>query len=1067
MIPLSFAQRRLWFIDQLEGPSALYNIPLVLRLSGEMNREALGAAFRDVIVRHEVLRTVFAVADGEPYQRILTMDELDWQLAVAEVAPSDLDGAAAEVAGYAFDLSSEAPIRAWLFSAGQDDHVLAIVIHHIAGDGWSTGPLSRDVTTAYEARVAGRVPEWEPLPVQYADYALWQRELLGNGADPGSLLSRQVAFWREALAGAPEELELPFDRPRPVVASHVGHTAGVEVPAEVHARLAEVARAEGVTMFMVLQSALAVLLSRLGAGTDVPVGAAVAGRTDEALDDLVGCFVNTLVMRTDVSGNPSFREVLGRVRKSGLAAFRHQDVPFEKLVEELAPTRSLSRHPLFQVMLILQNNERTVVDSSHERTRGGPTGPQTVKFDLEVTAVELFDEQGNPVGLSGTFTVAADLFDVESAERMVTRWGRVLEALSADPGLRLSEVDVLDTGERRRVLSEWNDTVVDVPPATLPELLEAQVARTPSAIAVVADGTEMSFAELDARANRLAWLLARQGVGPESVVGVYLERGVDLLVTLLGVLKAGGAYLPLDPEYPAERTAFTLADAGAQCLLTDTALLARLVETRSAAGVPRVAVDDAAVVEELATLPSTAPVTGLTAEHPAYVIYTSGSTGRPKGVVIEHRSLVNFLAAMQKCFGLDTDDRLVAVTTVGFDIAGLELYLPLLTGARIVLAGQETVRDPLELRELIVSSGATLVQATPNLWHAVVSGGDEGVLAGVRVLVGGEALPDELARALGSRAASVTNMYGPTETTIWSTTKRVDIVGGVSSIGGPIANTSVYVLDGYLQPVAPGVAGELYIAGAGLARGYMGRPDLSAERFVACPFGGAGERMYRTGDLVRWSDAGDLQYLGRVDDQVKLRGFRIELGEIESVLVAHPSVARATVVVREDAPGDRRLVAYVLPAGDGDDAPSAVREFVARCLPDYMVPSAVVVLEALPLTANGKLDRHPLRPGWLSPEVRGRWWCPGTRFLPVRARSRRRCCRWWSCRRPRSTGWWPRSRAGRPMWRMSIRWRRCRRACCSTICWRTVARIPMCCRPWWSWIRGLGWRPLRTRCSRW
>ncbi|MDN3360173.1 non-ribosomal peptide synthetase, partial [Actinomadura sp. DC4] len=959
-VPLSYAQRRLWFLAQLEGPSATYNSPLVLRLTGELDGTALDAALRDVIGRHESLRTIFRAAGGEPYQHVVAPEELSWRLTLAGTTPGRLADAVAEASGHAFDLSAEVPIRAWLLRAGPDEHVLVLVVHHIAGDGWSMGPLARDLSVAYTARREGRPPVWAPLPVQYADYALWQRELLGDKNDDGSVLARQMAYWHEALAGAPEELGLPFDRARPAVASHRGLTAALEIPAELHAGLRDLARAEGVTVFMVLQGAVAVLLSRFGAGTDIPIGSAVAGRLDEALDDLVGCFVNTLVIRSDLSGDPTFAELLARVRETSLGAYAHQDVPFERLVEELAPARSLARHPLFQVVLTKLNassdEESVSTTLALPKVDAAPLflGKPVAKFDLDVMVGEQFDGAGGPAGVRGAVTVAADLFDERTAERIASGLVRVLAALVGDPSVPVSTVDVLGPDERRRVLTEWNDTAMPVPGTLVPRLFGEQVARTPDAVALVAGDTRLSYAELDARANRLAHFLKAQGLGAESVVGVCLPRGVEMITAIVGVWKAGAAYVPIDPDQPAERIAYVQRDSRAVLTLTSDEVMEELPAGRHRL----VTVDDPLV----ATQPAEALPMSIAPGQVAYVIYTSGSTGRPKGVAVTHANLANYVASVPGRVGFEGPGRYAVLQAQVTDLGNTVVFAGLTSGGELHVLDEDTVTDPVAVRAYLADQRIDYLKAVPS--HVAALGG---VSPRRSLVLGGEAASPELVGELLAGGCEVFNHYGPTEATIGVATARLT-ASDVVPIGAPVGNTRLYVLDARLQPVPVGVAGELYIAGAQLARGYVGRPGLTAERFVACPYGGG--RMYRTGDLARWTPEGRLVFAGRADEQVKIRGFRVEPGEVQAVIAAHPQVTQAVVVAREDTPGDRRLVAYVVPA-EVDAA--VIREFAAGRLPEYMVPSAFVALDALPLASNGKLDRKALpAPGYATSAATGR-----------------------------------------------------------------------------------------------
>ncbi|MGW4980233.1 non-ribosomal peptide synthase/polyketide synthase [Streptomyces mirabilis] len=932
-LPLSFAQRRLWLLHQVEGPNPAYNIPAVWRLTGALDRDALEAALNDVVARHTPLRTVFPAVDGVPHQHVLDPEQARVRLSTAP--HEDL----AAHAAHPFDLAHELPLRAVLFDTGQDEHVLLLVLHHIATDEWSDRPLLADLAAAYAARIAGRAPDWAPLPARYADYTLWQHDLLDTtGAD-------LLAHWTGALDGLPAELNLPADRPRPAESSGRGGTVGFTVPSHLEGALRALARDHGVSMFMLAQASVAALLHRLGAGDDIPLGAPVSGRGDEALDDLVGFFVNSLVLRTDLSGDPTFADLLARVRETDLTAYEHQDLPFERLVEALNPERSLARHPLFQVMVVHLADRSDGPVLPGLTTRRETVGQDSAKFDLSFD----FVEQGDGSGIQGWIEYSADLFDATTAELLARRMESLLEQIAADPGRRVATLDVLRDGERALVLTDWNDTARTVPDLTLPELFRAQAARTPEATALVFEDTALTYAELDLRVERLAHTLAARGARAEAVVAVALPRSLALVVALLAVHRAGAAYLPLDTGYPADRLAYTLTDAGPVCLVTAEGVT--LPDTEA----PTLTVDADGTPER----PAHAPLpTAHDPRHPAYVIYTSGSTGRPKGVTIPHQGITNRLLWMQDAYRLTADDRVLQKTPSSFDVSVWEFFWPLITGATLVVARPEGHQDPAYLAEMIGRQHITTAHFVPSILRAFLDEPAAARCRGLRqVMCSGEALPAPLAARFhqvlpGSR---LHNLYGPTEASVDVTAHEVPADPATVPIGRPVWNTRTYVLDAALRPVPPGVAGELYLAGVQLARGYLGRSALTAERFVADPYADAsGARMYRTGDLARWTRDGELEYLGRADDQVKLRGFRIELGEVESVLAAHPGITHATVVLR-----DERLVAYVVPSGSGADS-SELRSHAARLLPDHMVPAAVVALDALPLTPNGKLDRRAL-----------------------------------------------------------------------------------------------------------
>ncbi|WP_165497174.1 non-ribosomal peptide synthase/polyketide synthase [Rhodococcus sp. ABRD24] len=964
-IPLSPAQQRMWFLNRFDPASAAENIPMALRLAGVLDVQALHAAITATVDRHEALRTVYPDSADGPHQVILTAAQAVPTLDPVDVAECELVPSVVALAGTGFDVTAEVPLRLQLLRIGATDHVLVLVVHHISADGFSLAPLARDVMIAYAACRQDLTPSWAPLPVQYADYSLWQRAVLGDDEDGESVASRQVRYWTDTLAGLPDQLDLPTDRPRPAEQSYRGQTLAFTLDAPLHQALLALARQQGATLFMVVHAAFVGLLGRLSGSGDIAIGAPVAGRGEQALDGLVGMFVNTLVLRAAVRPDATFAELLDQVRGTDLAAFANADVPFERLVEVLNPVRSTARHPLFQVALSLQNLARTRFELPGLEICVLDAGFEPAKFDLHLTLVDHHDDDGSPSAIAGSFTYAADLFDEATVARFAVRFERLLRAVVADRTVVLGDIDLQGEAERRAVLVEWNDTEHELPRAeltTLPELFAERVRHAPDAIAVVFEDRELTYAEFDVRVNRLARELISLGVGPESRVALALRRSVELLVAMYAVAKSGGAYVPIDPDHPAERTDYVLASAAPTVVLTT--------------GGETVTVPDGAVRLEVDSLDVSArsgdPILDserrapLRPDNTAYVIYTSGSTGRPKGVAVSHAAIVNQLQWKQAQFELDGTDAVLLRTAATFDLSVWEFWWALTAGARLVVAKAGGEQDPAYLAGVMREQRVTTAHFVPSLLTAfLASVGNEPVPSLRRVICIGEALPADLVRRFaGSSAAPVFNLYGPTEAAVSVTYHRCgpDDVATVP-IGVPGWNTRVYVLDARLQPVPVGVPGELYLAGVQLARGYVGRPDLTADRFVANPFDRNGSRMYRTGDVVRWR-AGDcdvvLDYLGRSDFQVKLRGFRIELGEIESAVAADPDVDQAVVVVHRARSGAEHLVAYAVPQPGASPAASEVLSAVGERVPSYMVPTAVVFLAELPLGVTGKLDRRAL-----------------------------------------------------------------------------------------------------------
>ncbi|MGW5376733.1 amino acid adenylation domain-containing protein, partial [Nocardia sp. NPDC003999] len=957
-IPLSFAQQRMWFLNQFDTSASVYNISAAIRLSGDLDVAALRLAVADLVARHEILRTIYPQTPDGPVQRVLAPHEVAVDLAPVQIGDEHVAGEIQRVVAAGFDVTVEAPLRAKLFQLAGTEYVLVFVAHHISADGWSMRPLTRDLMLAYVARTGGQEPSWAPLPIQYADYALWQRDALGPDDDPESPAGEQLDYWTTELADLPDELNLPADRPRPPAQSFAGGRADFVIEADVHAALADLARRHNATLFMVVHAAFAVLSARLSGTEDIAIGTPVAGRGEAELDDLIGMFVNTLVLRSRVTPGLGFTELLARTRETDLRAFANADIPFERLVEVLAPERSAGRHPLFQVALSFENLSATGFELPGLSLTALDPAADTAKFDLLLTVREQRAESGAEAGLAAEFTYARDLFDEATVVEFGRRFRRILSAVAQRPETAVGDLEILDDSERAELIARTGAPAV--PPRTLPELMAAAVAGNPAGIAVIADDRTFSYAELDAASAQLARALIDRGAGPEVPVAIAIRRSVESVLALWAVTKTGAAFVPIDPTYPADRVARMVADSGVALGVTLTAELDNLPLPGG-----WLALDDQDFTLDVAVR-SDEPLRPdelrgpLRASNAAYVIYTSGSTGVPKGVVVTHEGLANFSAEQVERYRLDSSTRALAFASPSFDASVLELLLALGSAGVLVVAPPSTFGGA-ELAELIRAGGVTHAFLTPSVLASL----DPDALPGVRAVVaGGEAVPADLAAKWTTMSErDFHNGYGPTETTIMTNISDPLRPGEPVTIGGPIRGMRSLVLDSRLRPVPEGVTGELYLGGIQLARGYHARSALTAARFVADPYGVPGERLYRTGDLVRWRRGGGapvLEYLGRNDFQVKVRGFRIELGEIDAALTAQPEVDFAVTLGRETGSSATMLVSYVLPAEGATADPSVLTERIGRRLPEYMVPAAIVVLDAIPLTPAGKLDRKAL-----------------------------------------------------------------------------------------------------------
>ncbi|HVF42737.1 MAG TPA: amino acid adenylation domain-containing protein [Pyrinomonadaceae bacterium] len=952
--PLSFAQQRLWILNQFAPESSAYNLAGAVRLEGPLDRAALEASIGEIARRHEALRTTFEEVDGEPAQVINPAPEVGVPVSDAsslsgEEREAEVLRLAREEAARPMDLAGGPLLRARLLRLGEEEHVLLLTMHHIISDAWSMGVFVREMAALYKAfREGGRaaLPE---LPIQYADFAVWQRRWL-----QGEVLESQLSYWKRRLEGAPAILELPADRPRPAVQSLNGARHLFALPAATAEALRGVGERQGATLFMVLFAAFNVLLKRYTGQDDLVVGVPIAGRNRSETSDVIGFFINTLPLRTELDGDPTFDELLSRVRASTLEAYDHQDLPFERLVDELQPERDLSHSPLFQVMFNLKNAPMPPMELAGLKLTPVEVGTGTSKFDL------MFDVSETAGGLEGWFDYNTDLFDAATVERLAAHLRNLLDSAAEDPSRRVSELPMMSEGERRQILFDWNDTEHEFQgPPSLHQMFEEQAARTPDAPALTFEGEHMTFGELNRRANQVAHRLRAHGAGPEVLVGVMMERSLELMVAFLGVLKSGAAYVPLDPDYPLERLAFMLEDTKAPVVLSARGL-ARGLEGRG----PRVVyLDDESAGLERESAEN--PNVGVSADNLCYVIYTSGSTGQPKGAMLHHGGVRNRLLWGINDYRLGPGDVVLQKTPISFDVSVWEIFAPLCCGARMVIARPGGHRDSAYIAELIEEQRVTHADFVPAMMQVFLDDGAAEKYRSLKLITcAGEALGAELReRFFGLTDAELYNLYGPTEASVAVTYWRCRRDGRerVIPIGHPMTNTRVHILGRDLRPVPVGVAGELHIGGVAPARGYLNRADLTAEKFIPDAYSRrGGERLYKTGDLACYQPDGSILFLGRMDDQLKIRGMRMELGEVEAVLTRHPSVGEAAVLAHESAAKDKFLVAYVV-ARPGEAATrQELQDFLRELLPDFMVPSHFVMLDAMPLTQSGKVNRRAL-----------------------------------------------------------------------------------------------------------